>query len=150
MRNHFFILALAAGLLSSACSTVESPATNTNDSGTNTIRNINAADLPPGFSTNTVPIEANSVPGIPNPNDANANKMPMDNIPGIPNANKLGKTPQTKNTPPIPGIPDQETIKRQMNTPLKDVNIVNNPPKGQSSDANNQPMERPRGNSRQP
>lgn len=149
MRNYLFILALFTLSLVSACSTAESPKTNANTVGANGIQNINAEDLPPGFSTSPVPMSANSTPGIPGPNDVNANKVPTGNIPGIPDTNKMGRTPQPKNTPPIPGIPDQETIKRQMNTPLKDVNVVNNPSKSQS-DANNQPTERPRGNSRQP
>ena len=148
MRNYLFISGLLLLSLNTACTTAESPAANANFAGANSIKNVNAADLPPGFSTNSVPMTG-STPGIPGPNDANANKIPTGNIPGIPNQNKAGKTPQPKVTPPIPGIPDQETIKRQMNTPLKDVNIVNNPPKSQS-DANNQPADRPRGNSRQP
>ncbi|MCY7376464.1 MAG: hypothetical protein LH472_10895 [Pyrinomonadaceae bacterium] len=149
MKNYLFILTLFLLSLNSACATAESPSANANTIGANGIQNMNAADLPPGFSTNAIPMSANSTPGIPGPNDANANKVPTGNIPGIPDTNKMGKNPQPKNTPPIPGIPDQETIKKQMNTPLQDVNIVNNPPKGQS-DANNQPANRPRGNSRQP
>lgn len=99
--------------------------------------NLDPANLPPGFSTSPVPVNGN-IPGIPNPNDPNSNKVPMSNIPGIPDPNK--KTPQPKNTPPIPGIPSEAEIKRQMNTPLKDVNVVNNPPANQRSDANNQPV----------
>lgn len=148
MKNYLFILSLFLLSLNTACTTAESPATNINTVGANSTKNINAADLPPGFSTNPVPMTG-STPGIPGPNDGNANKIPVGNIPGITDTNKMGKNPQPKNTPPILGIPDQETIKKQMNTPLKDVNVVNNPQKSQS-DANTQPTERPRGNSRQP
>ena len=148
MRNYLFISGLFLLSLNAACTTAESPTTNANVVSANAVRNINAADLPPGFSTSPVPMTG-STPGIPGPNDVNANKVPTGNIPGIPNTNKMGKTPQPKVTPSIPGIPDQETIKKQMNTPLKDVNVVNNPPKSQS-DANNQPADKPRGNSRQP
>ncbi len=149
MRNYLFISALFLLALNAACSTVESPSANANTFGANGVQNFNSTDLPPGFSANTVPINAGSVPGIPNPNDPNSNKTPTGNIPGIPDANKMGKTPQPKNTPPIPGIPDQETIKKQMNTPLNDVNVVNNPPKSQT-DANNEPGAKPRGNNRRP
>lgn len=148
MKNYLLFVALFMMSLNSACTTAESPTTNANAVGSNVIQNIDAKDLPPGFSTSPVPMTG-STPGIPDPNDANANKIPTGNIPGIPDTSKAGKTPQPKVTPPIPGIPDQETIRRQMNTPLKDVNVVNNPSRN-PSDANNQPTERPRGNSRQP
>jgi hypothetical protein len=131
---------LAAGL---ACSTANTPSANSN---TGNVVNIDPANLPPGFSTSPVPINGN-IPGIPNPNDPSANIMPSGNIPGIPDPNK--KTPQPKNTPPIPGIPSEAEIKRQMNTPLKDVNIVNNPPAGSQSDVNNRPVNKT-SNTRQP
>ena len=149
MRNYLLILTLILWSANAACSTAESPATNANTTDANGVRITNATDLPPGFSTSPIPVNTNSIPGIPNPNDANANKVPTGKIPGIPDTNKMGKTPQPKNTPPIPGIPDQETIKKQMNTPLQDVNVVNNPQKN-PSDANNKPTERPHGNTRQP
>lgn len=148
MRNYLFVLTLSFLFLNAACTTAESPTTNANMMGSNGIKNINVEDLPPEFSTSPVPMSG-STPGIPNPNDANANKVPIGNISGIPDPSRVGKTPQLKKTPPIPGIPDQETIKRQMNTPLQDVNIVNNPPKIQT-DANNQPRGNQRGNTRQP
>jgi hypothetical protein len=125
-----------------ACSTAETPTVNSN---TGNAVNLDQSNLPPGFSTSPVPINGN-IPGIPNPNDANANKVPMGNIPGIPDPNK--KTPQAKNTPPIPGIPSEAEIRRQMETPLKDVNVVNNPSKSQS-DVNNRPANK-RGNTSQP
>ncbi len=131
----------------SACTKAESPVVNAN-TGVNAV-NIDPSNLPPGFSTSPVPMGANSTPGIPGANDTNANAVPSGNIPGIPDTNKMGKTPQPKNTPKIPGIPDEETIRKQMNTPLKDVNIVNNPPKGQT-DANNRPPDKSRANTRQP
>ena len=142
-RHLFFTVLTAFAFGAVSCTTVESPKTNSADA--NVLTNVNAADLPPGFSVKPVPMSANATPGIPNPNDAAANKMPTGNIPGIPDTSKPGATPQPRNTPPIPGIPDQETIKKQMNTPLKDVNVVNNPTKT-SSNANNQPAN----NSRQP
>jgi len=143
LRNFTFVLicfSLAANL---ACSTADAPTANAN---TANVVNLDPANLPPGFSTSPIPIGTNSIPGIPDPNDANANKISPGNIPGIPDPSK--KTPQPKKTPPIPGIPDEATIKKQMNTPLSDVNIVNNPPPSQSN-ANNRPPDK-RGNTRQP
>ncbi|MGI8786660.1 MAG: hypothetical protein ACR2HG_02710 [Pyrinomonadaceae bacterium] len=129
-----------------ACSTTENANVNANNAGAT--NQTNPANVPPEFSTNTLPMNGGATPGIPNPNDPNANKVPTGNIPGIPNnTNSLGKTPQPKKTPPIPGIPDDETIRRQMNTPLKDVNVVNNPPKTQSN-ANDKPANK-RGNRNQ-
>ena len=142
LRNFLFVLICFSLYANMACTTAETPTTNAN---TANAVNLDPANLPPGFSTSPVPINGN-IPGIPNPNDANANKIPTGNIPGIPDANK--KTPQPKNTPPIPGIPSEAEIRRQMNTPLKDVNVVNNPPKTQS-DANNRPANK-KGNTRQP
>ncbi|MDQ2746135.1 MAG: hypothetical protein M3T96_02630, partial [Acidobacteriota bacterium] len=101
MRNYLYILTLSAMSLNLACGTVESPSANANSADANVVQNINAADLPPGFSTSPMQMNTNSVPGIPNPNDPNANKIPTGNIPGIPDANKAGKTPQPKKTPPI-------------------------------------------------
>ncbi len=143
LRNLLFVpicFSIAANL---ACSTASTPTANAN---TGNAVNLDQANLPPGFSTNAVPVNGN-IPGIPNPGDANANKIPTGNIPGIPDTNK--KTPQPKNTPPIPGIPSEAEIKKQLNTPLKDVNIVNNPPPNQRPDANNRPVDK-KGNTRQP
>ena len=139
-----FLLGLAGTALAAnmACSTADTPNANT---AVNANR-IDSANIPPEFSTSPLPTNEN-IPGIPNPNDANANKIPAGNVPGIPDTNKA-KTPQAKNTPPIPGIPSEAEIKRQMNTPLQDVNIVNNPSRNQS-DVNNRPANK-RGNTRQP
>ena len=145
LKKSLFALLSFSVAVNMACTTTET--TNVNANNTGTANQINPANLPPGFSTNTIPLSTNATPGIPNPNDANANKIPSGNIPGIPDPNKIGKTPQPKNTPPIPGIPDQETIKRQMNTPIKDVNVVNNPSKTQSDV--NKPVKKPQAN-RQP
>jgi len=143
LRNLLFVLICSSLGLNLACSTAETPPTA--NANTGAAVNLDAANLPPGFSTNAVPVTGN-IPGIPNPNDANANKIPAGNIPGIPDANK--KTPQPKKTPPIPGIPSEAEIKKQLNTPLKDVNVVNNPPPGQSNTDSRPPDKR--GNTRQP
>lgn len=146
LRKFLFVLICFSAAGNLACSTAESPPANVN---TTNAANLDPANLPPGFSTSPIPLGTNSTPGIPGPNDSNANAAPAKNIPGIPDTNKMGKTPQPKNTPRIPGIPDDETIRRQMNTPLKDVNVVNNPPKNQSN-VNNRPPAKPRGDTRQP
>jgi hypothetical protein len=143
LRNFLFVLICFSLAVSLACTTTDTPTTANANVGN--VVNLDSANLPTGFSTNAVPVNAN-IPGIPNPNDANANKIPTGNIPGIPDQNR--KTPQPKKTPKIEGIPDEETIKRQMNTPLKDVNVVNNPSPSKSN-ANNRPADK-RGNTRQP
>jgi len=141
LKIFLFTLACFSLAASLACTTTEMP--NANSVGT--ANRIDPASIPPEFSSTPINVNGNSIPGITDTNQAN--KMPTGNIPGIPDPNK--KTPQPKNTPPIKGIPSEAEIKRQMNTPLQDVNIVNNPPKNQRSDANNRPPDK-RGNTRQP
>ena len=142
MLRKFLIVSISLfSLVGLACSSGGS--TNMNGVNANAANRVDPANMPPGIST--APLNVNSAPGI--SEQANANKINLENVPGIPDPNK--KTPVPKNTPPILGIPDQETIKKQMNTPLKDVNVVNNPPKSQSS-ANDKPAEKSRGNTRQP
>jgi hypothetical protein len=143
LKRILFVLTFCLFTVSFACSSTET--TNVNAGNGSAANKVDSTNIPPEFSTNSVPLSANSAPGI---DPANANKVPMENIPGIPDTTKTGKTPQPKNTPRIPGIPDEATLKKQMNTPIKDMNVVNNPPKSQS-DVNNRPAEKPRGN-RQP
>ena len=144
-KNILFVLICLMFIANTGCSTTDTATSTNANANVGNVVNLDPANLPPGFSTSPVPVNGN-IPGIPNPNDANANKIPAGNIPGIPDPNK--KTPQPKNTPPIPGIPSEAEIKKQMNTPLQDVNIVNNPQKSQS-DANNRPADK-RANTRQP
>jgi hypothetical protein len=143
LKRILFVLTFCLSAVSFACSSTET--TNVNVGNGSAANKVDSANIPPEFSTNSLPLSANSAPGI---DPANANIAPTGNIPGIPDTTKTGKTPQPKNTPPIPGIPDEKTIKKQMNTPIKDMNVVNNPPKSQT-DVNNRPAEKPRGN-RQP
>ncbi|MDQ3747466.1 MAG: hypothetical protein M3367_00405 [Acidobacteriota bacterium] len=143
LKRILFVLTFFLSAVSFACSSTET--TNVNLGNGSAANKVDSANIPPEFSTNSVPLSANSAPGI---DPANANKVPTGNIPGIPDTTKTGKTPQPKKTPPIPGIPDEKTIKEQMNKPIKDMNVVNNPSKSQS-DVNNRPAEKPRGN-RQP
>lgn len=127
MKNYLLGLICFSAATGFACSTTGNANVNANTANTAVV--LDANNLPPGLSSSPVPVNGN-IPGIPNPNDPNANKISTSNIPGIPDPNK--KTPQPKNTPKIEGIPDQETLKKQMNTTLNDVNIVNNPPPGQT------------------
>ncbi len=143
LKRILFVLTFCLFAVSFACSSPET--TNANADNGSAASKVDSANIPPEFSTNSVLLSANSAPGI---DPANANKVPLENIPGIPDTTKTGKTPQPKNTPPIPGIPDEATLKKQMNTPIKDMNVVNNPLKSQL-DVNNRPAEKPRGN-RQP
>ncbi len=143
MLRKFLVVSISCfSAFSFACSSSETTV-NTNAPTVNAANRVDAANMPPGITT--VPMNVNSAPGV--SDQANANKVNLENVPGIPDPNK--KTPVPKITPPIPGIPDQETLKKQMNTPIKDANIVNNPPKNQSS-ANDKPAEKPRGTTRQP
>ena len=97
LRNFLFVLlCFSVGATLACSSAVDAPTANANVASA---VNLDPANMPPGFSTSPVPMSANSTPGIPDPNDANANKLPTGNIPGIPDPNK--KTPQPKNTPPI-------------------------------------------------
>ena len=95
---------------------------------TETTNSNTAANVPPELSGSSVPMTANSTPGIPDPNSANANKPMTGTTPGIPDTSK-GNAVLPKGATPTPGIPDPETLKKQRNTPIKDVNVVNNPPK---------------------
>jgi hypothetical protein len=48
-----------------------------------------------------------------------------------------------KGTPPIPGIPDQETLKKQMNTP-RNANDVNKPSNTSMDNSTKDPIDRTR------
>ncbi len=143
LKRILFVLTFCLSAVSFGCSSTET--INVNGTNGSAANKVDSANIPPEFSTNSLPLSANSASGI---DPANANIAPTGNIAGIPDTTKAGKTPQPKNTPPIPGIPDEKTIKKQMNTPIKDMNVVNNPPKSQT-DVNNRPTEKPRAN-RQP
>ena len=112
----------------------------------NTTTNSNtAANVPPEFSGSPIIVNGNSIPGIPDANSANANKPMTGTTPGIPDTSK-GKATVPKGATPTPGIPDQETLKKQMNTPLKDANVVNNPQrdnKPEENSNNSKPTRKP-------
>jgi len=118
IRNFLIVSVCFLLAINSACQSANTTNTNANTS----------ANIPPEFSSNLVSIEGNSIPGITDANSGNVNKPTTGTTPGIPDTSK-GKTALPKGATPTPGIPDEETLKKQINTPLQDVNVVNNPPK---------------------
>src|SRR5215218_554411 len=106
-----FLISSAAFI--SACSSAES---NTNANANSVVGagnvNVDANNLPPGFSTSPIAPSANTTPGIPDPKEAN-NVPKGTPTPGIPDAANMRK-PFKPGATPTPGIPDPETLRRQM------------------------------------
>ena len=101
--------------------------------------NINMAidpkNMPPGFENKNVAIDPKNMP--PGFENANMSIDPKNLPPGInPNA---GKTPQPKNTPPIPGIPSDEEMKKQ----VKESSNMKAPPPISESEANEKKQQSP-------
>lgn len=141
------ILFVAIGLLFAfnlACSNAAVPNAETNKA---VVVNASPAKMPEGLSANQVTLSANSTPGIPDPKSDNTNAKGANSIPGIPDQTKTGKTPSPGKTPPIPGIPDEETLKKQMNTPV-DRSVMNQQPPTVNSNSANRPnnKRKPAGN----
>ncbi|MCW5961279.1 MAG: hypothetical protein KIS76_14035 [Pyrinomonadaceae bacterium] len=86
----------------------------------------NNANVPPEFSGNSVPTSGEATPGIPDANAANNVPKGTTPTPGIPDPKDIGK-PLPKGATPTPGIPDEATLKRQANTVITDMDLVNNP-----------------------
>ena len=108
------------------------------------VTNTKTANLPEGLSGNPLPLSNNSTPGIPDPKAINANiSRGASSTPGIPDTSQTGKTPQPKNTPRIAGIPDEETLRKQMTTPA-DRSVMNRNPPESDSNSNNRPPPKPR------
>jgi len=107
------IFTLTASIGLAGCGSAVETNSNANASNTNSNRfvNMNANDLPEGFSNKPVNINANSVEGI-NTN-TKMQKVPDDvsPAPGIPSANELKKD-MKKGTVPTPGIPANTEMKR--------------------------------------
>ena len=128
--------------MSFACQAYEADDVNANANAMNPNANIaiDPKNMPPGFeNVNTAIDPKNMPPGFEN---ANMSIDPKNLPPGIdPNA---GKTPQSKNTPKIPGIPSQEEINKQM----KQSSNMKAPPPVSSSESNEKmeksPTDRPR------
>lgn len=150
MLKKSFAVFICAAALSSACQSTGTtnknnavaPSVNTNSSANTS----SSANLPPEFS-GTPSIMTNSVPGI--PVDAKSATINISNattpIPGITAAKNNGK-PLPKNTPPIPGIPSEAELKRQMNTRITNSKVMERKPPVGDVNAPAGPMARPRGN----
>ena len=133
LRRILFCLFSFLLTINLACSMT--PSSNVNVNAVSTSNQNTPANLPPGLSTNPVPLTANSTPGIPDPNTTGTNNSVRGTAPtpGIPNPKTIGKTPLPKGTTPTPGIPDAETLRKQLNNLIKDANVVNQPPKTDSN-----------------
>jgi hypothetical protein len=86
-----FVLTYSLVLFNSACQSNTAP--NANANSANSLTNIDPKNMPPGLSGSPVPATGEATPGIPS---ANAVAPP-------------------KGATPTPGIPDPETLKKQMN-----------------------------------
>ena len=86
---------------------------------------LDPANMPAGLSAKPVQMSANMPPGI----SVNAALPSGKTTPGIPSAEELKKGFKPGKFP-TPGIPDQETIRRQMGVPAKNINApaANNAP----------------------
>ncbi len=128
MKNILLITFVFLIALNTACSTANAPSANSNS-----VSNINPANIPPEFSTVPVTPNGNSTPGIPDPKIANVNNMPKGTTPtpGIPDPKSIGRTPVPKGATPTPGIPDPKTLKEQMNRTINNVNKVTQVPKAE-------------------
>ena len=113
-RALVLISVLSFAILVSACGSSTDTNSNVNQTvGTGNV-NVDANNLPPGFSASPIPPSSNSTPGIPDP--ANANKVPKGATPtpGIPDPGELRK-PFKPGATPTPGIPSPEELRKQLN-----------------------------------
>lgn len=120
------VLVLVNFLIGFACSSANEKTSNSAN-GAN-VTNIDPKNMPPGLSASPIQPSGNSTPGIPDMKSGNVN-LPKGATPtpGIPDEETLkkqlsGKMP--KGATPTPGIPDPETLKKQMNQPVN-VNAPN-------------------------
>lgn len=144
MKKYLVTAAAATAFLSACGGNLE---TNSNAANSNAnanravVKELDPKDLPSGLSGSPVP--ANSAPGITRSGNANvaANSAP----PGIGEINPTGK-PKPGATP-TPGIPDPETIRRQMQSG-QGVNINASAP-GNTVERPRRKVNRPIGNTPQ-
>lgn len=121
------VLVLINFLIGFACSSAGEKTSNSANSA-NVMTNIDPKNMPPGLSGSPIPPSGNSTPGIPDLKSGNANlSKGTTPTPGIPDEETLkkqlsGKMP--KGATPTPGIPDEATLKKQMNQPAN-VNVPN-------------------------
>ena len=118
----FLILAAASSPLLFACGGGAETSPNTPNSNSNANRSVarplEPNNRPPGLSGERVTV--NSAPGLPASGNANvpANMTP----PGDPRIKIVGKDVKPGATP-TPGIPDPETIRRQMQSAQSNLNM---------------------------
>ncbi len=116
------ILTLFASIGLAACGSAVETNSNANaaNANSNSFVNMNANELPEGFSNKPVNIDTNSVEGI--NSNSKMEKVPDDvsPAPGIPSANDLKKQ-MKKGATPTPGIPSQDELKKQMSKPAANV-----------------------------
>ncbi len=122
----FVIVITGIGCGSSAPSNANASANANLNSNAITSREIklDPANMPPGLSAKPLEPSATLPPGI----SLNANVLPLGNkpIPGIPSAEALKKGFKPGKTQ-TPGIPDPETIRKQMGLPVTNVNAPAKP-----------------------
>ncbi len=122
-KQTVLIFTLAASIGLAGCGSAVETNSNAANANSNTFVNMNANELPEGFSNKPLNINANSVEGI------NANtkmeKVPDDvsPAPGIPSANELKKQ-MKKGTTPTPGIPANPEMKKSSSN---SANVVMSP-----------------------
>lgn len=140
-RKKLFLPVFLAGFLCLACQSNESAGSNNTAAA---VPNSNtSANIPPEFS-GTPTVMTTSVPGIPLPSPANQNTSNSAiPIPGISDSKTAGK-PMPKNTPPIPGIPTEAELKKQMNTRISNSKIMETKPPIREPDS--APVNKPRKN----
>lgn len=121
-------VAIAAGFGCGA----SAPSNSNSNSNTNTNNRpveikVDPANMPAGLSTTPLPMPANGK--MPEGISVNAaTPLPRGtNIPGIPTAEELKKGIK-KGTTPTPGIPDPETIRKQMGLPAVNINVPSKGP----------------------
>lgn len=144
LGKNLFVLILCAAALNFGCQSSESTNKNVSLSA-----NSNAsANVSPDFS-GTPSIMTNSAPGISsNPQSGNLNMSNLSTpIPGITDTKNDGR-PLPKNTPPIPGIPSEAELKRQMNTPISNSKITERKPPVAEPNPPVGPMYKPRRNNK--
>lgn len=141
-RNTFLILVSIAAIFGSACRSVENANANVVNKSAAAVETTN---VPPEFSGKIT----NEQAADPNAPKATAIERGATPIPGIPSEEELKKqmSAQPKNTPPIPGIPSEAELRKQMNTPISNGKIKDMKPPTLDVNANAQgATERPRKN----
>lgn len=139
------LLSVSAGIM--ACGSAQDSNPNMNvtnlnasEADANRAVNIDPANLPEGLSTKPIDPANHSAPGIPVNGQVNVNIDPNANIPGIPNSSDINK-PMKPGSKPTPGIPDEETLRRQLKQVHDNANV---PPTSQNAPGSTGARKNPR------